>query len=92
MTANKQLPSGNPDWGFFGTVRHHCANPSEAWAIAGAAIADAIDDAEGYAAEGIRDFLDSRDGRHFADSVSARLVAGEALKASIHAAVAEWQG
>ena len=42
--------------------------------------------------EGVRDFLDSRHGRHFADDVASELWKGETLKDAIDAAIARWMG
>ena len=44
--------------------------------------------------EAVRDFLDSRHGRHFADDVASELAGRgpEHLEAAIEAAVARWQG
>jgi hypothetical protein len=44
------------------------------------------------APEGVRDFLDSRHGRHFADEVTNGLCRGAPLAAAIDAAVARWMG
>jgi hypothetical protein len=38
----------------------------------------------------MRDFLDSRHGRHFADDVATELVGGLLLDAAVNAAVARW--
>lgn len=81
------LPTRNADWGFHGTIRHH-ADPDAAWPIASQAIARATQ----ASAEGVRDFLDSRHGRHFADDVANGLAKGKALEAAIDAAVARWMG
>lgn len=81
------LPTRNTAWGFYGTSRHH-ADPEAAWATAFAAIARATQ----ASPEGVRDFLDSRDGRHFADEVANGLVTGQPLAAAIEAAVARWMG
>ena len=40
----------------------------------------------------MRDFLDSRHGRHFADDVANRLCTGAPLAAAIDAAIARWMG
>jgi hypothetical protein len=40
----------------------------------------------------VRDFLDSRHGRHFADDVANGLAKGWMLEAAIDAAVARWMG
>jgi hypothetical protein len=82
---NKVLPSNNEAWGFFGTIRHH-ADPAEAWPIAFGAIAGAT----GCSEIGVRDFLDSRHGRHFADDVANGLYDGIPLQQAIDAAIDRW--
>ena len=59
-----------------------------AWLIAFPAVAKAT----GVTAEGVRDFLDSRHGRHFADDVHNGIHAGLDLKAAIDAAITRWMG
>jgi hypothetical protein len=81
------LPTTNPDWGFFGTIAHH-AEPTTAWAWALPAIAAAT----GCPETAVREFLDSRHGRHFADDVANGLAAGQELTAAITAAVTRWMG
>jgi hypothetical protein len=81
------LPTNNEAWGFWGTIRHH-AEPAEAWPIA----MQAIGTATGCADFAVRDFLDSRDGRHFADDVTDGLVRGLSLSAAIEATVERWMG
>jgi hypothetical protein len=84
------LPTRNEAWGFFGTLSQAGADPMRGWAAASAAIA-----AETEASpEAVRDFLDSRHGRHFADDVAGEIAARgpEQLEASIAATVARWQG
>lgn len=68
-TANP-LPTRNEDYGFFGTMRLAGESPETAWDIASRLITEATDARDGYGPEGVRDFLDSRSGRHFADMVS----------------------
>lgn len=82
---NKSLPSNNEAWGFYGAIRHH-ADLAEAWPIAFQAIADAT----GSSDVGVRDFLDSRHGRHFADDVASGLFKGLSLPQAIDAAVDRW--
>lgn len=79
------LPSKNTAWGFYGTVQHH-AEADTAWAIAMRAIARET----GCAEEGVREFLDSRHGRHFADDVANELFKGLPLEQAIKAAVGRW--
>lgn len=81
----KVLPTNNEAWGFFGSIRHH-ADPAKAWLAAFKAIAAAT----GCADEGVRDFLDSRHGRHFADDVANGLFEGRSLPEAIEAAVNRW--
>ncbi len=79
------LPTSNQAWGFWGSIGSH-ADQSEAWTLATAAIVKAT----GCPAEAVRDFLDSRHGRHFADEVANGLFAGLSLHAAIDAAVERW--
>jgi hypothetical protein len=82
---NKVLPTANETWGFWGTIRND-ADPAEAWSMAFRAIADAT----GCCGIGVRDFLDSRYGRHFADDVANRLFEGLPLPRAIGAEVNRW--
>ena len=79
------LPTNNEAWGFWGTIHHH-AGPADAWPIA----MKAISRATGCTDFAVRDFLDSRDGRHLADDVTNGLVRGLSLSAAIEAAVESW--
>jgi hypothetical protein len=83
------LPSANEDWGFFGTMQHGGADPMQSWNAASAIIAVET----GASPEGVRAFLDSRPGRHFADDVLSRLaeVGPHRLEEAIEATVARWQ-
>ncbi len=81
------LPTANPDWGFFGTIRHH-ADPDTAWSQALPAIARAT----GCPEAAVRDFLDSAQGRHFADDVSNELAIGKTLPDAVDSAVSRWMG
>ena len=82
---NNVLSSNNEAWGFCGTIRHH-ADPAEAWPIAMLTIGQATGCSQG----GVRDFLGSRHGRHFADDVANGLFKGLALQQAIDAAVDRW--
>lgn len=82
------LPTRNEAWGFFGAMATIGAEAPTAWDIASALIAAAT----GASPEGVRDFLDSRHGRHFADDVANALHEGRALESAIESAVARWQG
>ena len=86
------LPTRNTDWGFFGTIGRIENDPAvemaTAWEIASRRIAEETT----ASPEGVRDFLDSRHGRHFADDVGNELWKGETLKVAIDAAIARWMG
>ena len=64
----------------------HHADPAAAWPLAMRAIGEAT----GCPDFAVRDFLDSRHGRHFADDVSNGLFKGLALPQAIDAAVERW--
>ena len=81
------LPTANAAWGFWGTIGHE-ADPATAWATAMPAIAQAT----GCPEAAVRDFLDSRHWRHFADDVSNGLAGGLGLERAILAAVERWMG
>jgi hypothetical protein len=83
------LPTREEAWGYFGTMQLGGADPMQSWNAAIAMIA-----AETEAApEAVRDFLDSRHGRHFADDVLSALtdLGPHRLDEAIEAAVARWQ-
>ena len=82
------LATRNEAWGFFGTMNQLDADAQQAWNAASAMIAAQTD----ASPEGVRDFLDSRRGRHFADEVANALHEGHALATAIEQAVARWQG
>src|SRR5690606_33487780 len=85
------LASNNDAWGFWGTmsrIKDTAADVAVAWAIASRAIAQTT----GGSPEGVRDFLDSRDGRHFADCVEGGLCDGRTLAGAIDAAIADFEG
>ena len=69
--TNSTLPTTNEDWGFFGTAAGF-TDADKAWEIAFPEIAKVTMGS----AEGVRDFLDSRHGRHFADDVHNGIHAG----------------
>ena len=83
MTATQTPATQNAAWGFWGTMEEHAP---AAWPLAlqaiCAATAQPLDDA--------RAFLDSRHGRHFADSVRDALARGQALPKAIDTATAQW--
>lgn len=88
--TTKILPTRNAEWGFFGTIDRVENGPeaAQAWGIAFTAIARATQ----VSPEGVRDFLDARQGRHFADDVANGLVTGQPIAAAIEAAVTRWMG
>ena len=64
------------EWGYWGTIgrieNDPAADPAKAWDIASCRIAEATT----ASPEGVRDFLNSRHGRHFADDVAERALEG----------------
>lgn len=87
MKTETILPTRNTDWGFFGTIAHH-GDPLEAWPLAMARIGQAT----GCPDDAVRDFLDSRYGRHFADDVANGLARKFTIESAIDAAVERWMG
>lgn len=79
------LPTRNEAWGFHGAIAAH-ADPARAWPLAFVAVGAACD-AEPYA---VRAFLDSRQGRHFADGVADRLACGIELAEAVEAETLRW--
>jgi hypothetical protein len=90
------LPSRNEDYGFFGAITRcplRDRRSAEVWTLAARHIAKAIGADSADEMIGIRDFLDSRMGRQFADDVIGALHAGaETSEDAITAAIATWQG
>ncbi len=81
------LTTNNTAWGFWGTIAHR-TDPAAAWPMAMAAIAACT----GLPETAVRDFLDSRHGRHFADEVANHLAASRSLDIAIGAVVDIWMG
>ncbi len=81
------IPTTNAAWGFF-VAAGGFTDAQAAWTIAFPAVAIAT----GGSTEGIRDFLDSRHGRHFADDVANGIHSGLELKTAIDAAITLWMG
>ena len=96
MTTHPILPSRNEDYGFFRalTVCPQRDRPSaEVWTLASRLIAEAIHADSEDEMIGIRDFLDSRIGRHFADDVVGNMTGCNIeLEPAIAAAIRRWQG
>lgn len=82
---NTIQPTANPNWGFFGTIRHH-ADSAAAWDLA----MSAIQTATACPGTAVRDFLDSTHGRHFADDIANGLFAGKTLTVAVNEAVVRW--
>ena len=86
MNTTSQIPAPQEEyWGFYGSMNEHA---EAAWPIAMTAISEAT----GQPLESVRDFLDSRHGRHFADDVLNQMHAGNNVEQAIHAVVAQWMG
>lgn len=92
--ATADLPTQSQEWGFFGTVSRldqvSEGDAAFAWRVAMRAVTAAT----GAAPEAVRDFLDSRHGRHFADDVANELatVGPFQIEAAVDAAIVRWQG
>ena len=86
MTTTHSIPATQNDaWGFFGTLDDQA---EAAWPLAMTAISDATC----QPLESVRAFLDSRHGRHFADSILNEMHNGANLDAAIAAATQQWMG
>ncbi len=85
--TNSPLSTRNEAWGFYGATAGF-TDAETAWGIAFPAVAKATS----ATAEGVRDFLDSRHGRHFADDVYNGIHAVFTLEAAIDAAITRWMG
>ena len=79
------LPSRNEARGFLGAIRPY-ADPQQAWDLAMGAIAKTT----GCTDEAVRAFLDSRDGRRFADEVINGLIGRLDLPLAIESAIERW--
>ena len=96
MSCPNSLPSRNEAYGFFGTMTH-CPERDrrsvEVWRLASRLIAEAIGADSEDEIIGIRDFLDSRWGRQFADDVVGNMMGCSiGLEAAIASAIHRWQG
>ena len=95
MTKHPILPSRNEDFGFFRTLTvcpQRDRSSAEVWTLASRMIAEAIrGDSEDEMIR-IRDFLDSRMGRHFADDVVGNMTGCSiGLEPAIASAIRRWQ-
>ena len=95
MTTHPILPSRNEDFGFFRaltvcTLRDR--RSTEVWTLASRMIAEAIRADSDDEMIGIRDFLDSSMGRHFADDVVGNMTGCNiGLEPAIASAIRRWQ-
>lgn len=95
MTQHPILPSRNEDYGFFGTL-NRCPQrdrrSADVWTLASRMIAETIDANSADEMIGIRDFLDSRMGRQFADDVVGNMTGCEiGLEPAIASTIRRWQ-
>lgn len=90
-TATTTLQTRNPEWGFFGTIERAGESAETVWPIAFEAIQDATGahDEKAYGPEGVRDFLDSRDGRHFADQLASIIATAPGGHITLQSAIAK---
>lgn len=96
MPTHAIFPSRNEDYGFFQTLTNcpHCERRSaEVWTLASRLIAAAIGADSEDEMIGIRDFLDSRMDRHFADDVVGNMTGCNIdSETAINSAIRRWQG
>ena len=88
MTTTTILPTRNPEWGFWGTTDRAGYRADRGWDIASTMVAKAT----GGSPEGVRDLLDSRHGRHFADDVASAASSGMPVELATENAIEKWQG
>ncbi len=69
MGAMRWLPSGNREWGFYGTVSRAGMDADVMWKAASCALLEGI---EGLSGRGARALLDAKCGRHLADDLVSR--------------------
>ena len=95
MTTHRILPSRNPDHGLFGTLTtcpQRERRSVEVWVLASTLIAKAIRANSEDTMIGIRDFLDSRMGRHFADDVVGHMIGCNIdSETAIRSSIRTWQ-
>jgi hypothetical protein len=95
MSTPAILSSRNPDYGFFATLttcpERDCRSV-EVWVLASTLIAKAVRATTEEEMIGIRDFLDSRMGRHFADDVVGNMVGCKInSETAIRSSIRTWQ-
>jgi hypothetical protein len=95
MTTPAILPSRNEDYGFFRAMTVcplRDRRSAEVWTLASSMIAKAIRAESEDEMIGIRDFLDSRMGRHFADDVVGNMTGCNIdIETAISSAIRRWQ-
>jgi hypothetical protein len=95
MTAAAILPSRNKDYGFFHAMTVcplRDRRSAEVWTLASTTIAAAIRADSEDEMIGVRDFLDSRMGRHFADDVVGNMTGCNIdIETAIKSAIRRWQ-
>ena len=95
MTKHAILPSRNEDYGFFRTLTvcpERDRRSAEVWNLASRMIAEAIQADSEDEMIGIRDFLDSRMGRQFADDVVGNMTGCDiGLEPAIASTIRRWQ-
>lgn len=94
MTNRTILPSQNTAYGFYGTMticpERDCTSDT-LWTLASTLIAEAVNAESEAEMIGVRDFLDSKLGRHFADEVIDAMRLGKtSTKAAIDATIDTW--
>jgi hypothetical protein len=96
MITQAILPTCNEAHGFFGTLTLcplRDRRSAEVWTLASTLIAAAIRADSEDEMIGIRDFLDSRMGRHFADDVVGNMTGCKIdSEVAIKSAIRRWQG
>jgi len=95
MSTRAILPSRNKDHGFFRTLTvcpQRDRRSDEVWALASTLIAQTIRARSEEEMIGIRDFLDSRMGRYFADDVVGNMTGcGIDSETAIKSSIRIWQ-
>jgi hypothetical protein len=95
MTTHPILPSRNEDFGFFRALTVcplRDRRSTEVWTLASRMIAGSIHADSQDEMIGIRDFLDSSMGRHFADDVVGNMTGCKiGLEPAIGSAIHRWQ-
>jgi len=84
-THSSVLQTANESFGFYNTMQEQAP---QAWPAAFTAIAKAT----GAQPQAVLGFLDSTNGRHFADSVQGFLSQRMSLQQAIEASINRWQG